>query len=102
MITIVMDVDYSAIISLTQGFQLMWLKDILGDNVISVMSNLKGILMLLRSCSKLSTSTMCVLKDAVCSALCDEFSGSVPSVYFDHKRNTQIIEHNKRLQLAKS
>ena len=102
MLDIIMDVDDSALRGLTQSLQTLRLKDVPGENVCTAVSYLKGALLLLQNCSGLPTDTMGLLNDIMGSADCDEFSGFMNSVYFDHKRKTREITHQEYLRLAEA
>ena len=102
MLDIIMDVDDSALRALTQSLQTLRLKDIPGENVCTAVSYLKGALMLLHNCTGLPTDTMGLLNDTMGLADCEDFTGFMNSVYFDHKRKTRVITHQEYLRLAKS
>jgi len=97
-----MDVDDSALRALTTSLQTLRLKDAPGENVCTVVSYLKRALMLLKNSSELPTDTMGLLNDIMISADCDEFSGFMNSVYYDHKGKTRLIDHSEYLRLAKA
>ena len=83
---IIMDVDDSTLRAITTLFQTLQLKDGPGKNVCTAVSYLKGALMLLQNCSEIPTNTIGLLNDIMISADCDNFSGFVNLVYYDHKR----------------
>ena len=56
------------------------MKDVLGENVETIVSYLKGSLIMLANYNKLPTDTMDLLKDIFCSADCDKFMAFMPSV----------------------
>ena len=71
MLEIIMDVDDSALRTLTTSLQTLWLKDVSGESVCTVVSYLKEALMLLKNCSELTTDAMELLNDIMISADCD-------------------------------
>ena len=83
---IIMDADDSTLRAITTLFQTLQLKDGPGKNVCTAVSYLKGALMLLQNCSEILTNTIGLLNDIMISADCDNFSGFVNLVYYDHKR----------------
>ena len=97
MLDIIMDVDDSALRTLTQSLQTLRLKDVPGENVCTPVSYLKVALLLLQNCSGIPTNAMGLLHDTMGLADCDEFSGFMNSVYFDHKRKTREITHQEYL-----
>jgi len=99
---IIMDVDNSALRALTQSLQTLCLKKVPGKNICTAPSYLKGALLLLNNCSELPTDTMGLLNGTMELVDCDEFSGFMRSVYFDHKRKTRVITHQDYLRLAES
>jgi len=58
--------------------------------------------MLLQNYSELLTDTIGLLNDIMILAYCDEFSGFMNSVYYDHKRKNGLINHSKYLRLSKA
>ena len=52
--------------------------------------------------SNLPTDTMDLLNDIMGSADCDDFSGFMISVYFNHKRKTQVITYQEYIRLAEA
>ena len=71
---IVMDIDDSALQSLTQNLQSLRMKDVPGENVGVVVSYLKGALLLLGNCGKIPTDVMGLLNDTFCSAVMNSLS----------------------------
>ena len=69
-----MDVDDSALRSLAQNLQNLWMKDVPGENVGAIVSYLKGALLLLANCNCLSTDTVRLLNDTFYLAECDKFT----------------------------
>lgn len=100
MLDIILDVDNSTLCALTQILQIIWLKDVPGENVCTAVSYLKGVLMLLYIFSGLPIDMMRLLNDILVSADCSEFSGFMSSVYYDHKRKTRVINHHEYLRLV--
>merc|ERR1740124_409077 len=102
MLEIIMDADDSALRVLTKSLQTLQLKDVPGKNICTAVSYLKGALMLLQNCSELRTDTMGLLNGIMISADCDEFSGFMNLVYYDHKRKTRLINHSEYLRLTEA
>ena len=63
MLDIVMNVDDAALWSLTGGLQNLRMKDVPGENVGTVVSYLKGALLLLQNCAAIPTDAMGLLND---------------------------------------
>jgi hypothetical protein len=63
MMNIIMDIDDSALRSLTENLQVLRLKDFPGENVETTVSYLKGALMLLSNCGKMPNDIIGLLKD---------------------------------------
>ena len=97
MLDIVMSVDDSALRSLTEALQHLWMKDVAGENVETLVSYLKGALLLLQNCSALPTDTMGLLNDVMVSADCREFVEYMQSIYFASKRNNTEQGHMEYL-----
>ena len=91
MLNLVMDVDEAALRSLIQNLQLLRMKDVAGENVGTVVSYLKGALVLLSNCKCLPTDMMGILNDIFCSAACSDFVDYMKAIYFSHKRGTMVI-----------
>ena len=87
MINIVLDIEDSALRSMTQSLQTMRLKNIPGENVATAANYLKGALMLLQNCDAVPTDTLGLLNDIMTSADCNEFTEYMKSIYFTSKRN---------------
>ena len=85
---IVMDVDDPALRSLTEAFQTLRMKDMDGENVGTVVSYIKGALLLLQNCGAIPTDVMGFLNDVMVSADCDEFTAYMQSIYFASKRDS--------------
>ena len=67
MLDIMMDVEDSALCLLVQRLQTLQMKDIKGENESTVVSYLKGTLLLLQNCTELTTDTLGLLNDAMTS-----------------------------------
>ena len=78
------------------------MKDIPGKNVGTVVSYLKGTLLLLANYGKLPTDAMTIICDTFCLAECDKLTGFITAVYFEHKRKTNVIDYTEYLTLAKA
>jgi len=102
MLDIIMDVDDSALRVLTENFQRLWMKDVAGENVETVVSYLKGALMLLSNCKKIPTDVLGILKDIFFLAECDEFTALMSSVYFENISITNVIDYFEYLTLVEA
>ena len=102
MLDIIMNVDDSALWGLTQSLQTLRLKDTPDENMYTAVSYLKGVLLLLHNCTGLPKDTIGILNDTMGLADCNEFTGFMNSVYFDHKRKTRVISHHEYLRLVES
>ena len=90
MIDILLDVEDSALHSVTQSLQTMHLKDIPGENAATAVSYLKGALMLLQNCEAVPTDTLGLLDQIITSADYDEFTKYIKRIYFTSKRNRSV------------
>ena len=72
MLDIVMDVNDSTLRFLTQNLQTLWMKDVPGENVGTIVSYLKGHYFYLKNCKKMPTYVMVLLNDTLYSTACDE------------------------------
>ena len=99
MLNIIIDVNASALRALTQILQTLRLEDMPGDFFTAV-SYLKGALLLILHFLGLPIYTMWLVNNTMGSADCDELSGCMNSVYFEHKRKTRTISHQECLRLA--
>ena len=70
---------------LDKNLQTLRTKDIPGENVSTVVSYLKGALMILNNCDKLRTDTIGLLEDTICLAECNESIEFMSIVYIKHK-----------------
>jgi len=66
----------------------------------TAVSYLKGALLLIQHFLGLPIYTMWLVNKSMGSADCDELSGCMNSVYFEHKRKTRTISHQECLRLA--
>ena len=87
MLDIVMDVDDSALCSLTEALQNIRITEVPGENVRTVVSYVKGALLLLQNCVAVPTETMGIINNVMISAKYDEFTDYMTSIYFVLKRN---------------
>jgi len=71
---IFIDIDDSALRSLTQNLQNLRMKDLLGENVGTIVSYLEGALLLLENFNRLSTDTVRLLNDTFYLTECDKFT----------------------------
>ena len=78
------------------------LKDVPGDNVETVMSYLKGALVMLQNCDAIPTDTMGLLNDVMILADCSKFSDYMKSIYFMLKRNKTSTAYNSYLNTVES
>lgn len=86
-----MDMDESALRSLTEALQNLRMKDVLGENVGTVVSYMKGALLLLQNCSAILTDGIVLLNDVMVSADCDVFTAYMKSIYFASKRDSTTV-----------
>ena len=100
MLDIVMNVDDAALRSLTEGLQNLRMKDVPGENVGTVVSYLKGALLLLQNCGAIPTDAMGLLNDVMSSADCKDFTDYMKSIYFASKRTNTVGEYMKYLDEA--
>jgi len=84
---IVTDFEDSALRSLMQSLQHLRLVDVPGKHVGTVVSYLKGSLMMLQNCDEVPTDTLGLLNKVVCSADCGEFSEYMKSMYYVSRQN---------------
>ena len=102
MLDIVMNVDDAVLQSLVQSIQSLRMKEIAGENVGTVVSYLKGAVMLLQNCTVLPMDLVGLLNDIMLSAENNDFTSFMKSVYFDHKRKMRVIGFTKYLNLAEA
>ena len=89
---IFVDVNDSTLRSLTQSLYTLCMKDIPGENMGTVMSYLKGVLLLLQNCSDLPTRIMGLLTKIIYSSNFNNSSSYMRLIYFTHK---WLINYNK-------
>ena len=97
---LVMDVDDTALSYLTQNLQSLRISGVPGENVGTIVSYLKGTLLLLSNCNSMPTDIMGLLNDTFCLAACDEFTDYMKAIYFSHCCRTQSITPMELLTLA--
>jgi len=85
------NVDDLALRTLTKGIQRVRMNYIPGENVDTLVSYLKGSLLLLKNCSKLPTDIVGMLNDIMVSADCVDFVKYTKSIYFNHKRKIKEV-----------
>jgi len=76
------------------------MKYVTGENVGTVVSYLKGALMLFQNCRGLPTDIMGLLNNIMCSAECNNFSEFMKIVYVNHKQKMDAIESTTYFDLA--
>ena len=91
MIIIVMDVDDSVLRLLMENLQTLWMKDVPRENVGTVVSYLKGALLLLYCFSTIPTDAMGLLNDVIVLADYTSFTEYMKSIYFTPKRNSTVF-----------
>ena len=96
---IVTNADDAALRSLVQSIQTIRMKDIVGEHVGTVVSYLKGVVMLLQNCTMLLMDLINLLNDLMISAENTDFTSFMKSVYFDHKRKMKVIDSIEYLNL---
>lgn len=96
----VMNIDDSALRSLTQNLQTLWMKDVPGENFGTIVSYLKGDLLLLSNYKKMPTDVMGLLNDTIYSAGCEDFTAYMKAIYFNHTRKTEVMEPMKFLTIV--
>ena len=102
MFDIIMYVDNSALRFLMENLQNIWMKDISGENIGTTVSYMKGELLLLQNCNKVPIETIGLLRDIFCCIKCEEFTTFMSNVYYNHKRNTHVVDYMDYLTLAES
>ena len=102
MLDVVMDVEDSSLRSLVQSLQTLRMKDIEGENIATVVSYLKGALLLLKNCAELPTDTHGLLNDIMTSASNDDFTGYMRSIYYDQKRSKGKFDFLQYLKVAEA
>jgi len=88
---------------MTQSLQILCLKDMPGGNVATVVSYLKGALVLLQNCGAIPTDTMGLLNDIMTLADCDNFTEYMKHIYFASKHNkTSLTSFTSYLNTVES
>ena len=82
MLDIVMNVDDAVLQSLVQSIQFLRMKEIAGENVGTVVSYLKGAVMLLQNCTVLPTYLIGLPNNIRCSADNDDFCTYMKDMHF--------------------
>ena len=85
MLDIVMNIDDVALRSLVQSIQTLQIKDIAGGYIGTVVSYLKGVVILLQSCTVLPADLIGLLNDIMILSENSDFTSFMKSMYFDHK-----------------
>ena len=78
------------------------MKDVPGENVGTVVSYLKGALLLLQNCSAILTNAMGLLNDVMLSADCSDFTSYMKSIYFASKRTGTVGDYMEYLDAAEA
>jgi len=78
------------------------MKDVPGENVGTIVSHLKGALLLLANCNCLPTDIVGLINDTFCSAECSEFMDFIKAIYFQHKRKLQTVDPMELLTAAEA
>ena len=78
------------------------MKDTEGKNVATVVSYLKGALLLLKNCADLPTDTHGLLNDIMTSASNDAFTGYMRLIYYDQKQSRWSFDFLKYLKVAEA
>lgn len=102
MLGIVMNVDDDALRSLIENLQSLRMKDFPGENVGTVVSYLKGVLLLLENCEAIPMDAMSLLNDVMSSADCQEFTAYMQSIYLASKRDNTVGGYMEYLDSAES
>lgn len=89
-LNIVMDVNDAALCSLAERLHNLRMKGTPGENVRTVVSYLKGALLILQNCSVIPTDTMGLLNDVMSSPDCDDFTDYMKSIYYASKRTATV------------
>ena len=96
----IMDVDDSALRSLTEALHNFRMKDATGENVGTVVSYLKGAMFLLKNCGANPTDVIGLLNDVMVSADCKEFTAYMKLIYFASKRDSLVTGYMEYLDVA--
>ena len=91
MLHIMINVEDINLHSVTQNLKTIHLKDIQGENVETVVSYLKGMLILLHQCGKVLTDMTGLLNNIMASVECNKCTHYTKSTYFSHKIKTKEV-----------
>ena len=80
MLDVVMDVEDSSLRSIIDRIKTVRMKDIPGENVGTIASYLKGVMLLLDNCNSLPTDVLGILNDVMTSADSKVFSEYMQSI----------------------
>ena len=78
------------------------MKDVPGENVGTVVSYLKGALLLLQNYSAIPTNAMGLLNDVMSSTDCSDFTSYMKSIYFASKRTGTVGDYMEYLDAAEA
>ena len=78
------------------------MKDVPGKNVGTVVSYLKGALLLLQNCAVIPTDAMGLLNNVMSSADCKDFTEYMKSIYFTSKRTNTVGDYMVYLDAAEA
>ena len=95
MLDIVMNDNDAALPSLMEGLQNLRMKDVPGENIGTVVSYLKGTLLLLQNCAAILTDVMGILNNMMSSADCKYFTDYMKLIYFALKRTNTVGDYTK-------
>ena len=100
MLDVVMDVEDSSLRSMTGRIKTVRMKDIPGENIGTIASYLKGVILLLDNCNSLPTDVLGLLNDVMTSAESKVFCEYMQSIYFAHKRKIKEITPREYVEFA--
>ena len=96
----VLIIDDGALCSLTQSFRTLQLNDVPGENVSTIVSYLKGKIMLLQNCTVLLTDLIGLLNNIMCSVDNNDICTYMKSIYFSYRQKTKVVTHQEYLDFA--
>ena len=102
MLEIIIDVDNGALRVLTENLQTFWMKDVSGEIVKTVVSYLKGALILLLNYGKVPMCGLGILRNIFYSVEYDGITIFMGSTHFEHKHQTNMTNFREYLTLTKS
>ena len=102
MLEFVMDVEDSALYLLVQSVQVLWMKNVSGENVLTVVSYLKGTVLLLQNCTDLPIDLIGILHDILTSARNEDVTALIKAMHFNHKMKTKVVNYTTFLNHANS